>query len=176
MKLNTILVVGRLADKVVYTPAQGEASARAWFRLAVNRKRQKDAVDWIPCVCWGKQATAMADYTDKGKELTIQGELHTRKEEIEGVTKPDGSKVFSNYCEINCEFVSFGADSEKQKNAKAAQAAAPQGAPQGMDEETAKAIAMAAVEAYKKQQGTQEAPPQEAQAGSSEDDNPFPEL
>jgi single-stranded DNA-binding protein len=120
MYLNQCTFIGRLAADPEFTPKKTEdGHDRAWCRLAVNKQQKDQPPDYLTFVCWDKVAQAVAEYCQKGKEVTIVGELHTSAEKRE-----DGS--WDNRFEINCSLVSFGEDSLAVKNAKAAaKAAAP---------------------------------------------------
>jgi len=163
MKLNSITLVGHMTDNVRFTEGTGDVSDRAWFVLGVNRKRQKDKSDFIPVICWGKQAKAMLDYTQKGQELTVMGELHSRRVENE-----DGSVNY--HTEVSAEYISFGQKSKKQQT----QGAEGADAPAAGNDDVATRAAKAAVAAYIAAQQAQTGDSAAATAGAAaDDDNPF---
>ncbi len=115
MNENLCFFIGRLADKVVYHPAKGEVSSHAVGRLIVNRipgKDGKSRYDSIPFSAWGAHADTLHNYTDKGKQLSIRGELRHNP-----VQRADGS--YDNYYEILVAKVGLGNDSSAAKLHKA---------------------------------------------------------
>lgn len=107
--LNSATFSGRLVADPQYTKGQVDGQDRCWFRLASNRPGS-DHVDYLPCVCWGSYARAMANHAKKGKVIFVQGELATNNKQL-----ADGT--WNNYTEINCHRVSFGADAKNQSQA-----------------------------------------------------------
>src|SRR3989304_2862000 len=106
MDVNTFTGIGRLADRVEYTPANPAKgiNARAVGRLVINRPRGKDGrrqPDYIRFVAWGPYADALPDYTDSGKEVAIQGPIQTN----ERVDARTGKK--ESFWEIRIMMVSF---------------------------------------------------------------------
>ena len=53
------------------------------FTIAVNRAYAKSndevTADFIPCIAWGKTATFISKYFNKGDGIVIKGRLETRK-------------------------------------------------------------------------------------------------
>lgn len=109
MRINSFHGIGRLADNPDYKPGSGDKSSRCSFRLLINRIKSQTA-DVINCVVWGPYADVCAQHLKKGKEVAIEGELHTKS------TK-DEQGNWTNFWNIVCSSVSFGRDSEKNKNA-----------------------------------------------------------
>ena len=74
--INQINLVGRLGQKpdVKYFES-GKVVAKV--SLAVNRRsrNQNEAPNWFPLECWGKTAEILADYTQKGSLIGVEGEL-----------------------------------------------------------------------------------------------------
>jgi single-stranded DNA-binding protein len=117
LNVNQVTLVGRLADNVNFTPAQGETSARATGRLIVNRvpsRNSKKAFDAIQIVAWGAHAENLAKYTAKGKELGIQGEIRENS-----VRPTKEGESWKNYTEVLVRSVSYGRDSTSAKIVKA---------------------------------------------------------
>ncbi|HEC64065.1 MAG TPA: single-stranded DNA-binding protein [bacterium] len=118
MDMNSVSLVGRLTDNVSFTPKNGDETARAWFRLAVNRPTRKDQLkqaDFITCVAWGVNAENLAKYTELGQEVGIRGSIRTNH-----TPNPDGS--YNNYTEVSVAFCSYG---QKSKKSQAAAQATP---------------------------------------------------
>ena len=117
MDMNSVILVGRLAADVIYTPGTEGKASRAVGRLMVNRvpgANGSKGVDAIQIAAWGKHADNMAKYTSKGKELTIRGEIRTSYKKPE----KDGEKG-QNFFEVMVQHVSFGRDSTESKVMKA---------------------------------------------------------
>jgi single-strand DNA-binding protein len=126
MYLNTTSICGHLAADPMLQKGkrEDERDDRCWFRVGVNRPGSDDA-DFFACVCWGKLARAVARYCSQGKEVIVHGSLRTRPQEVkdangEVVLDASGRTVISNYSEIRCQHVSFGAESKKKRDAAAA--------------------------------------------------------
>ncbi|MGK7957795.1 MAG: single-stranded DNA-binding protein [Crocosphaera sp.] len=74
--INQLSLVGRLGQKPdVKWFESGAVIAKV--SLAVNRRsRNKNEMpNWFPLECWGKTAEILADYTDKGSLIGVEGEL-----------------------------------------------------------------------------------------------------
>lgn len=73
--------------------SQGKGTAIVTFTLAVNRKYKKEGqpdADFIPIVVFGKTAEACANYTVKGKLVSVSGNIQTRTYEA----KDNGGKRY----------------------------------------------------------------------------------
>lgn len=79
--MNTVSLIGRLT-KVIDLKYTQNGTAVASFILAVNRsfKNQNGEyeADFIQCVAWKKTAELMANYTDKGTQIGVNGRIQTR--------------------------------------------------------------------------------------------------
>lgn len=124
MDINTVTLVGRLAEDVKYKEGTGGESgtaSRAVARLIVNRPPGKDkagkskerAYDAIQIVGWGKHADNMATYTSKGKELAITGQIR-----VNSVAPTTVNGEWKNYFEVQISTLSFGRDSNTAKAMK----------------------------------------------------------
>ena len=95
--MNQLSLVGR----IVRTPAfrDGAAKPRVNFTIAVDRPGE--GTDWIPCVAWGPTATAIAEYTDKGHLVAIEGRITTGR-----YTNDAGETVYTMDVAVNrCDFL-----------------------------------------------------------------------
>jgi single-stranded DNA-binding protein len=114
--LNNINVSGRLVEVPIYTPAQDGNPAHncVWGRIANNEAKRPDGTqppaNFIPFVAWGKLADALAKVAKKGKELTLEGRLMTRSQELENGT-------YKNYFEVKCRAIHFGPDAKNSASA-----------------------------------------------------------
>ena len=82
--VNKVILIGRTgADTDVKYTAGGKAVAN--FSLAINESfkkgdgEQRDRVQWVRCVAWGKLAEVCGQYLTKGKQAYAEGRLQTRK-------------------------------------------------------------------------------------------------
>lgn len=81
--LNKVLLIGRLGQEpeMRYTPS-GKPLTK--FQLAVNRSwtasdnEKKTETEWFTVVSWGKLAEICNQYLTKGKQVYLEGRLHTR--------------------------------------------------------------------------------------------------
>lgn len=82
--MNTVSLIGRLTKGIDLKYTQN-GTAVASFTLAVNRsfKNQNGEyeADFIQCVAWKKTAELMANYTDKGTQIGVNGRIQTRNYE-----------------------------------------------------------------------------------------------
>lgn len=103
--LNQIVIMGRLTrdPELRHT---GTGTAVASFTLAVDRDRQKDAVDFIDCVAWKHTAEFVNSYFSKGRAAVVSGRLQFRE-----WTDKDGGK--RRAAEVVADSVYF-ADSKKE--------------------------------------------------------------
>ena len=82
--MNKVVLIGRLTKEPELKFAQGTGTAIATFTLAVNRRFKKEGqpeADFIPIVVFGKTAEATANYSAKGKLISIAGHIQTRNYE-----------------------------------------------------------------------------------------------
>ena len=77
LNVNKVILAGRLtADpELKTTPNQTMVTT---FQVAVNKARNKDVTDFIPCVAWAKTAEFIRNYFRKGTAIYVEGSLETR--------------------------------------------------------------------------------------------------
>ena len=82
--INKVILIGRLTKKpeLKSTP-NGKSVCN--FTLAVQRG--KDNTDFIPCVMWGKTAEVLAQYTDRGSLVGVEGRIQVRSYDSNGEKK-----------------------------------------------------------------------------------------
>lgn len=102
--MNKVVLIGRLTKDAQLKFISGSGKAVATFTLAVDRRfagkeGSKDA-DFIPCVIWGKQAENTANFTSKGKLVSVSGSIRTRNYE-----KKEGGKAYVT--EVVCDEIKF---------------------------------------------------------------------
>lgn len=87
--INAVTLIGRLTKKPELKTTQSGLSV-VQFTLAVGRKFGKDKqADFISCVAWRKTAELVAQYTDKGHMVGVQGRIQTRSYDDR-----DGKRVY----------------------------------------------------------------------------------
>jgi single-strand DNA-binding protein len=81
--LNKVMLIGRLGHdpEMRYTPS-GKPLTK--FQIAVNRSwstaenEKKTETEWFTIVSWGKLAEICNQYLEKGRQVYIEGRLHSR--------------------------------------------------------------------------------------------------
>lgn len=82
--LNKVMLIGHLGQdpEMRYTPS-GKPLTK--FQLAASRTwttsdgEKKSETEWFNIVVWGKLAEICNQYLNKGKQVYIEGRLHTRR-------------------------------------------------------------------------------------------------
>lgn len=111
--MNVVLLGGRWTrqPELRYTP---EGVAVAWCTVAVDRppdkSGEKSGADFFRVVMFRKTAEAVANYTDKGSKVYIQGELRNRR-----YTGKDG--VERTVTEVRAVRVEFGSNGARREAA-----------------------------------------------------------
>lgn len=96
--INNVTLVGRLVrDAEARTTKSGKNIAA--FTLAV-RGIEKEYVDFIDCLAWGKTADVVTKYTSKGKRVGIVGKLHINKYETKDGEKRSRAEVIVNSIQL----------------------------------------------------------------------------
>ena len=90
--MNSVQLIGRLTKDIdlKQTPSGNSVGS---FTLAVNRnfKNQQGEreADFILCVAWRKTAEVLAQYTQKGSRVGVEGRIQTRNYD-----DPQGNRVY----------------------------------------------------------------------------------
>lgn len=107
--MNRVVLMGRLCDEPTtkYTE-QGLCVAR--YRLAVNRRGEKNVADFIQIVAFGKSGEFAEKYLHKGTKIVLSGRIQTGS-----YTNRDGQKVYTT--EVVAEDQEF-AESKKSDESK----------------------------------------------------------
>lgn len=87
--LNVIAIIGRLTreSELKYSQAGG---AICRFSIAVNRRKRtadnrwEDEANFFDCVYFGKSAEGVNQFLEKGRQVSITGELHQSRWEQDG--------------------------------------------------------------------------------------------
>lgn len=88
--MNKCTLVGRLTKDPELKFAQGTGNSVTTFTIAVNRRFKREGqpeADFIPVVVFGKTAEACANYTAKGKLISVAGSIQTRTYDAKDGTK-----------------------------------------------------------------------------------------
>ncbi|EZP77596.1 single-stranded DNA-binding protein [Parageobacillus genomosp. 1] len=109
--MNKVVLIGRLTrDAELRYTKKGNAVAS--FTVAVNRN--KDEADFINCIAWNKVAENLANYTQKGTLIAVDGSIQTRSYE------KDGQRIFvTEVLAHSVEFLSSkgkGTGEQKERN------------------------------------------------------------
>lgn len=86
--MNKFIGIGNLTKpaELKFTPNTGLAVAT--FTLAINEGwGEKKKTNYINCVAWRKTAEALANYTDKGSKVAVEGSIQTRSYDAKDGTK-----------------------------------------------------------------------------------------
>ena len=90
--MNSVALVGRLTRDPEVRYAQSGVNV-ASFTVAVDRpptKGEEKQTDFPRIVCFGKTAENVGQYLGKGRQVAIQGRIHTGS-----YTKQDETKVYT---------------------------------------------------------------------------------
>ena len=94
--MNKVVLVGRLTKDPELKFSQGKGTAIVTFTLAVNRKFKREGqpdADFIPVVLFGKTAEATANYSAKGKLVSVSGSIQTESYEAKDGTRRYVTKI-----------------------------------------------------------------------------------
>jgi single-strand DNA-binding protein len=82
--VNKVILIGRTgADAELRYTSNGKPVAN--FSLAINESfkngggEQREHVEWIRCVAWGRLAEVCGEFLTKGKQAYAEGRFQTRK-------------------------------------------------------------------------------------------------
>lgn len=98
--INVIVLVGRLTrDCELKSTPQGTSVCR--FSIAVNRRKRtgdkwEDEVSYFDVVLWGKSAETLNPYLQKGRQISVEGELRQNRWEQDGKTNSKIEVVANN--------------------------------------------------------------------------------
>jgi len=104
--MNKVILIGRNTKDPELTYTQTNNKAVCKFTLAVDRRFDKEKVDFINCVAWEKLAETIAKYCTKGQKIAVEGRMEIRNYE------KDGHKIYIT--EVICDSMEF-VDSKKKE-------------------------------------------------------------
>lgn len=105
--MNAIVIKGRLTrDPEMRNTQSGKTVVN--FAVAVDRRFQKDAVDFFDVTAWEKTGEFVSKYFHKGQEILIQGEMQRRE-----YTDKQGNKRYAwDLIASNVEFCGSKSDNQ----------------------------------------------------------------
>ena len=120
--------MGRLTrdPEVRYGGANNTATAR--YTLAVDRKFKREGeqnADFIPCICFGKQAEFVEKYFRQGMRITICGRIQTGS-----YTNQNGQKVYTTDVVVEEQEFAESKNSNQNNAGSSNNQQAPQPVPQ----------------------------------------------
>lgn len=77
---NKAIVIGRMTANPELKQTQNGKSVSS-FRIAVNRQRDREKVDFLDVVTWGKTAEFVNQWFSKGDPIGVDGRVETRSYE-----------------------------------------------------------------------------------------------
>ena len=99
--MNKVIMIGNLTKDAELRYTQGNGNAVAKFTIAIGRGyKDKNETDFINCVAFGKIAENIAQYTQKGTKVAIEGALRTGSYDAKDGTKRYTTEVFCNNVEF----------------------------------------------------------------------------
>ena len=138
IKMNKVVLVGRLTKDVELRFIAGTGTPVANFSVAVDRefsgKDGKKETDFIDVQVWGKSAENCANYIGKGAQVAVDGSIRVDKYQAQ-----DGTKRTS--FRINADRVQF-LDSKRKETVSTpiGHEFTPEFVPQGLDPQGFQAI------------------------------------
>ena len=106
--VNKVILIGRTgADAELRYTASGKPVAN--FSLAINESfkngdgEQRERVQWVRCVAWGRLAEVCGDFLTKGKQAYAEGRSQTRKYEDREGTEHTVSEVVISQLRLLCD-------------------------------------------------------------------------
>lgn len=101
--MNKVLLIGRLTrDPETRQTASGNVGVN--FTIAVNRNfKNRDGVieaDFIPVVCWSRQAESISKYCFKGSQVSVEGRMQVRNYDAQDGTKRYVTEVVADRVEF----------------------------------------------------------------------------
>jgi single-strand DNA-binding protein len=99
--MNVCILIGRLTkdNELKFTPGKGTAVINN--TLAVDKFVDgKKEVEFINIVIWGKAAETVANYTNKGSMIGVQGNIQTRTYDAKDGTKRYVAEVHTSQIQL----------------------------------------------------------------------------
>ena len=110
MAFNKVILIGNITKDLELNQTPNGVSVCS-FNIAVNRKINKDEVDFITIVAWRQQAEFVCKYFKKGQAILVCGQIQTRS-----YTDKQGNKRTA--VEVVADEVSFVGNKESATEGK----------------------------------------------------------
>ena len=136
--INVVVLVGRLTrDCELKSTPQGTSVCR--FSIAVNRRKRtgdrwEDEVSYFDVVLWGKSAETLKPYLQKGRQVSIEGELRQNRWDQEGKTVSKVEVVANNVQLLGGGNQGTTAPMPTRSESRGAQPGADLGGPEAFDD------------------------------------------
>lgn len=85
--VNKVILLGRLGKDPELRDANGSQVCRLVIATSRKYKDRDEEVEWHNVVLFGRTAEVAAQYLRKGSEAFVEGRLHTRSYEKDGVKR-----------------------------------------------------------------------------------------
>lgn len=108
--MNTFLGMGRLTADPTIKNTENTTIGR--YTLAVDRYGKDKGADFIPCVCFGKNADFAEKYLKKGMKIAVEGRIQTGS-----YTNKDGNKVYTTDVIVNAHHFCEGKTASTEETA-----------------------------------------------------------
>ncbi len=115
--LNRMILTGNLTRDPELRYTKNETPV-AKFTVAVNGFKKKDgeaAVDFINCVAWRGLASVCGEYLKKGSSVAIEGKLHIKPYESNGVKKSFTEVTVDNLLMLDKKFYNTASAKSKEE-------------------------------------------------------------
>lgn len=109
--MNFVTILGRLTRDPELTYNNNTGNAMTRFTVAVDRRlsrekkqemesRNQPTADFISCVCWGRLAETVNNFTAKGKRVLVEGRIQTGSYEAKDGTRRYTTDVVASSVEF----------------------------------------------------------------------------
>lgn len=99
--LNKVMLIGN-AGKDAELKYMASGTPQATFSLAMNNRKKDgtDETEWANVVIFGDQAEKVSQYITKGKQLYVEGRMHTRNWEDDHGVRHWRTEVIANTVQL----------------------------------------------------------------------------
>ena len=107
--MNKVTLLGRLTKDFELRFIEGSGKAKATTTIAVTRSYDRKNSDFINVVAFGKTAENLVNFTTKGSQIILEGEIRTGSYETE-----TGKKYYTNVLITNFELIETKKQTEER--------------------------------------------------------------
>lgn len=72
--MNKVCITGRIVNDLELKETQ---NGKKFCKITVAVRRNSEVSDFVDCTAWEKQAEFLSKYFEKGKPISVIGEIHT---------------------------------------------------------------------------------------------------